>query len=253
MSLRAVSPLAENHCSINSLHCSFLKDRACFLILFYPSSPRTCVSHSIYPYFYSIALIEAFCVPDHILVTADTAVKTWSRSLSARCLRCSSSNAVCGGYQNSVSDFSSLCFTMVKATQTLKWIHHLCTAIYRSALGTLKCFVPTADIKICSHMFSLLLFLHVRALFPGEQRWVPFPERDVMSGWGLATMTLVGGGGKELTGSVCPGSLVPAVGMFLQHILRCKARGPATSCAQALFDACSTRNFLCFKNSRTSD
>lgn len=148
MSLRAVSPLAENHCSINSLHCSFLKDRACFLILFYPSSPRTCVSHSIYPYFYSIALIEAFCVPDHILVTADTAVKTWSRSLSARCLRCSSSNAVCGGYQNSVSDFSSLCFTMVKATQTLKWIHHLCTAIYRSALGTLKCFVPTADIKL---------------------------------------------------------------------------------------------------------
>lgn len=80
-----------------------------------------------------------------------------------------------------------------------------------------------------------------------------FPRERCDEWLGTGHHDFRGGRWEGITGKVCPGSLVPAVGMFHQHILRCKARGLATSCAQALFDACSTRNFLCFKNSRTSD
>lgn len=55
------------------------KRRECCLILLYPSSPRTYVAQSIYPFFCSVAFTGDFYVLDPISVTADKAVNRGSR------------------------------------------------------------------------------------------------------------------------------------------------------------------------------
>lgn len=78
--------------------------------------------------------------------------------------------------------------------------------------------------------------LHVRALFPEEPRCVPFPQIDVMSGWGLATMTFIGRKWEGIDGQ----NLFGELGTCSWHIspahFEIESKDLVIFCAQARFD-----------------